>query len=481
MKREAKLKPNLEVMALMERAVSLAEKRADRAKEAISLLQKATQKDSFCARAYFYGAALKLAVGDQEGALADLRAIDQVNPEYLPFYRDLRVPSPDKFPTLLPSLDRALRKDPACAWGYVLKSFLLKAVLRHEKTKAPMDLAVQCEPRSAALWALRSRVRLTNRPELYDGLADIRHAVSLNPQCGWLHCWKGEGLRRRGNFKKALAAFNRGLTLDPFYKLGYAWRGGVRVVLGDYAKAVVDLTRSLKSDPIYDYDIDYTARSDQRSWAYNQRMLAWRGLRDIPKAIADLNRAHALSPRYGWIYNPKQEAIVFHTMIGELDTFLKKRPRFAWAYAWRGWSQEKRHDFSSALVNFERCLKINSRLAWPWVWSAHIFYVSNEIGLARKSLKRAMSLDRHYSPAWGLKGRIERKLGNLEQAVVDFTKAIELDYRCSWALSERGNCLSLMGRSALAREDSRKAVGFYPAGRESSPVKWAQERAVVLA
>lgn len=446
------------VMAAMARGRSLVD-RGDM-KGAIRRFEEATRLDPVCAQAYLYRAGLKFLVQDERGALEDFRAIAGLDHSHLPAYRDLTTLSAEEFPALIPAVESLLRRDPRCAWAHVFRAFSLRSLMRYEEAVADLDRALACEPRSAALWAMRSRVKLTNRQGRYEGVADMEKAVSLEPRWGWLRCWLGEALRHQGDFTRALSCLSRGLSFDGRYRRGYAWRGGVNVALGRWRKAVSDIDRSLARDAIYDYDFEYT--SDQKSWAYNQRMLAHRGLGDVPQALRDLNKAHAFGPRYAWVFNPRKEDRLFAAGVAELDEALKRNPRLAWAHAWRGQTHQQWERPGLALEDFERALRISPRLAWPWAWKGKALLSLGEPARARQALDRALSFDEGYSPAWGWRAEAHRLLGCPSRAAADYSRAIRLDHRAAWAWAGRGECRARLGRRAQALDDFDRALAICP-------------------
>ncbi|HEX4047241.1 MAG TPA: tetratricopeptide repeat protein, partial [Elusimicrobiota bacterium] len=171
---------------------------------AIRRFDRALAVDGNCAQAYLYRAGLKLLVKDLDGALADFRALPGLDHSFLPAYRDLTTLSAEEFPALIPAAEAVVRRAPDCAWAWVFRAFSLRSLMLYEEAIADLDRAAALEPGSAAVWAMRSRVKLTNRQAFYDGVRDMEKASALAPDWGWIQCWLGEALRHRGEFKRAL-------------------------------------------------------------------------------------------------------------------------------------------------------------------------------------------------------------------------------------------------------------------------------------
>ena len=427
---------------------------------AIAAFDRAVAVDGDCAQAFLYRAGLKLLVEDYDGAIADFRAIATLDHSFLPAYRDLTTLSAEEFPALIPAAEEAVRRAPDCAWAWVFRAFSLRSLMLYEEAIVDLDRAVALEPRSAALLAMRSRVKLTNRQGAYDGVRDMETAAKLAPRWGWIQCWLGEALRHQGKFKRALAAHDRGLALEPGYLRGWAWRGGVKAALGDFRGARRDLDRSLRWDPIYSYDFEYTY--DQKSWAYNQRQLADRGLGETAQALCDLDKAHRYGPRYAWVYSPSGDPKAYAAGVAELDAHLKKAPRDARAWAWRGWTLHQAGRDEEALASLERAARLSPSSATARAWQGKVLSALGRDAEAAEALGRAVALDAAYAPAWGWRGEALRRLGRRKAAVADFTKAVKLDHRSAWALAGRGEAKRGLGDLAGSRADLDRALGILP-------------------
>ncbi len=384
---------------------------------AIRLFDRAVAVDVDCAQAYLYRAGLKLLTGDLDGAIADFRALPGLDHSFLPAYRDLTTLSAEEFPALIPAAQTAVRRAPDCAWAWVFRAFSLRSLMRYEEAIGDLDRAVALEPKSAALWAMRSRVKLTNRQDFYDGVRDMAKAVALAPEWGWINCWLGEALRHQGEFKRALAALDKGLTLEPGYLRGWAWRGGVKVALGDFRGARRDLDKSLAWDPIYSYDFEYTY--DQKAWACDQRQIADRGPGRYSSRLAGPRTrliAAARATRGSSIPRSDPRRSIGDGL-AELDAYLKVSPRDSWAWAWRGWTLHESARDEEALESLARARRLAPSAAWPAAWEGQGFVGVGPPARRRRALSpRRCVRDPSYAPAWGWRAESRRRLGDLRGA-----------------------------------------------------------------
>lgn len=462
-------RPKISVLSEM----AAGERFADRGQfnRAISSFSHAIEKDPDCVQAHLYRACLRILVGDETRSVSELRAISHLRLSLLPFYRDLATLDPIQFPNFLPALEVLISRNKNCAWAHVLRSFSLRNLMRYEEAIGDMNRAILCEPKSAALWAIRSRVKLTNARNSYEGVSDIEEALRLEPKWGWLYCWQGEALRHQGEFQRALKSLNRGIQLAPRYRLAYAWRGAVQSGLFNYQEALKDLSYFLKRDAIFHsrHDPEHTAH--QKSWAYNQKMLAHRGLGDIGAAIRNLNRAHALENRYHWVFNPERHKVAYEEAIESLNRALTSHRRSVWILAWRGKSYEEWGRLSLALEDYNTGLKSAPQNGWLWSWKGRLMCSLGKPEEALDCLNRGLRLRPDYPLAWGWRAALHSHFGDSKSAINDYTRAIELDYRAAWAYAGRGEVYGRKRAFGQSLLDLDRAIAIHPFYRDAYIVR----------
>jgi tetratricopeptide (TPR) repeat protein len=113
---------------------------------------------------------------------------------------------------------------------------------------------------------------------------------------------QGIDLTGKGDYRGAIAAYDRALRIDPNYALAYNNRGTMRSELGDKQGAIEDFDRALRIDP-------------NLSHAYYNRGLVRKALGDKQGALQDFEKAANL---YEW---QREEYYYQHTLnrIRELE------------------------------------------------------------------------------------------------------------------------------------------------------------------
>lgn len=72
--------------------------------------------------------------------------------------------------------------------------------------------------------------------------------------------------------------------------------------------------------------------------------------------------------------------------------------------------------------------------------------------------------DQHRGEAYRVRGRIYRQLVRYDEALADFTRAIDLDPKADWAIASRGVTYRQMGRYKDALTDLTRAIDLAESG-----------------
>lgn len=149
---------------------------------------------------------------------------------------------------------------------------------------APLERHLKARPGDARAWAWRGHALLHGGRER-EALECLDRAAALAPKAGWLLALRGLALLRLGRPAEADAALSAALRRDATRPEAHGWRGEARLALGRHAAAERDFTAA--------------ARLDFRSaWARRGRALARAAQGRVDEARADLAAALAIHPEY---------------------------------------------------------------------------------------------------------------------------------------------------------------------------------------
>lgn len=315
-------------------------------------------------------------------------------------------------------LRRLIALEPRDGWAKAELADMLCDAGRFEEVWPLLDGLKSAGRGKAWYWALRGRaVALCG--DASKGLRLLRRASRLDPRCGVLPAWIGECYRRRGQYRKALAAFDEAIRLDPLFVYSYEWRGRLRLMLGQPLLALGDINRFVVADARHRYGPCLRAEALFKLGRYEQ-------------AMRDFDQVPQMDPRTTW--NPRVGE-------GELAT-----PQRREAALWE--------DLSEALRRQPR----NPVL---WILSGRF---KNAAGLRRQALEdlsRAASLSlsrRRQSQALSWRGKTILDSGADRRALRDLDESLALDPSNARARVWRAQALSRLGRNSEALREYDAAL-----------------------
>jgi len=125
-----------------------------------------------------------------------------------------------------------------------------------------------------------------------DAIADLNHALEINPKNAEAYTYRGTAKEDQGDFSGAAADYSHVLEFDPKNADAYASRGDVKDAQGDYDGALADYARALELDP---KNADFYTDRGETKGRHG----------DDSGAMADYARALELDPKDAYIYESR--------------------------------------------------------------------------------------------------------------------------------------------------------------------------------
>ena len=100
----------------------------------------------------------------------------------------------------------------------------------------------------------------------------------------------GTSYNANGQYKEAMAEFNKVIEMDPKNAEAYNYRGYSCILAGDFDRAIADYTKAIDLKPLY------------ADAYYNRGLVYDMQKNDREKAIYDLTKAIQLKPKFGEAY-----------------------------------------------------------------------------------------------------------------------------------------------------------------------------------
>jgi len=234
-----------------------------------------------------------------------------------------------------------------------------------------------------------------------DSISNYDKALDIDPN-PILYLEKAKILRKNGKFKETLECFDKSLSLDPKNKRAWFRKGIIVFKLAKYEEALfcfkkVDEYRNV-NDSIF------------KSKGYSSEDL----LKEEPSYYKDM--VNFLQGDILFELDLKKEAIqcYFHSI-----TLNHSHPDLH--------SIEKVKDIEDIIRLYSAVLHLNSNDESVWYTMGLIYSLFNNYESAIHCLNKTLEINNHFSAAYDRKGEIYLKMGNLQEALNNFTLSLKYD------------------------------------------------------
>ncbi|MDE2293795.1 MAG: tetratricopeptide repeat protein, partial [Elusimicrobia bacterium] len=415
---------------------------------------------------------------------------------------------------------KALKVKPDLADAMLARGEILAEAGKDDDARKAFDDALKTDPSLDEAYDRRGRLEAVHQ-DADPALRDFTKAVELRPGQPDYLLDLGVARLRRHEYWKAIGALDRCLAQGGPAALARGARAEARSALGMTSQAFADVQEALKADPrssdlymvsglvhlnVREYaealtDLDRAVSLDRKNArAWHLRGLAHGGLGELADAVDDLDRAAGLADRpvseltdlchAERLRGRVTRAIDACSKAIELDHDAGR------AYVQRGLAFLAGGDFSRAA----RDLEDGSRLSPPRPQA----FLAESIALAAlrqykdsdRAYRRAMAIDpmvksadltlgEDPGPSWDYRARIDAlapviekdaddpnsflvlgdalaNAGLYDQAILQFTRALEADGRLVAGYLDRGAALAAQDSLDAAEQDLRRAVELAP-------------------
>ncbi len=252
-----------------------------------------------------------------------------------------------------------------------------------------------------------------------------------------------------GNYKGAIADYNKSLQLDPNSDGTYYNRGIVKVKLGQYAAAIVDFDTTIRLKP-------------DDAEAYNNRGLAKDELGQHAAAIADYDTAIRLKPNLATAYTnrggAKSELGQYAAAIVDCDTAIRLKSDDAEAYTNRASAKLGLEQYASAITDCDTAIRLKPDLVGAYVNRGNAKYKLKQYNTAIDDYNTAIRLKSELPEAYYNRGLVKGILKQYTAAIADFDTAIHQKSDYALAYQNRGVAKYALGRTLDAKQDFQTAL-----------------------
>jgi tetratricopeptide (TPR) repeat protein len=195
---------------------------------------------------------------------------------------------------------------------------------------------------------------------------------------------------------------------------------------------------------------DFDQSDLKNSRAYIHRAGTRMAFKDYKGALADLNKAIELDPKFAPAYNDR--SIVEHKLGYEDDSLadcsraIEIKPNFAGAYNNRGIVEmDSNPDYKSAITNFNMAIELAPLSPNAYINRAWVKRRLNDYEGALQDLNKAIEVAPGQASAYAFRGRLQNDMQQFRAALESFRKAAEINpsdefyHICIWLVRVRLN------------------------------------------
>jgi len=161
---------------------------------------------------------------------------------------------------------------------------------------------------------------------------------------------RGNTLYEKGDYDKAIEAYNTAIILNPTFSEAYSNRGLCQYNLKNFDKGIADYSKSAELDP-------------KNPVIYNNRGDAYYRKQQFNEAIEDYDRALALNPKYlkafynrGLAYACLQD---YEKAVEDFTEVVKLNSSFSEAYHIRGLAYDYLNQLDKAIADYDKAIELN--------------------------------------------------------------------------------------------------------------------------
>ena len=269
-----------------------------------------------------------------------------------------------------------------------------------------------------------------------------------------------------GKLQEAVQEVSIAIQKNPKDALAYVYRGHLNVRLGNYGAAIEDSSRAIEIDPNF-------------AWAYANRAYVNLRLQNGREALQDSNKAIELDPRFALGYVVRGAAnfffLKYQEIIDDSNKALGLNPNIAWAYVNRGVANQSLGNKIRAYLDIKKAIEIDDKCAEAYYFLGAHEMMSGNYEKALDYLNKALAIDPYVfqEHSYSMRAAAYIKLGKYKHGLEDANEAVERitaspfneRFKFSFlavAYSNRGVAYKELGNIESAINNLSKAIELNP-------------------
>ena len=194
----------------------------------------------------------------------------------------------------------------------------------------------------------------------------------------------GNDWYEKGDFDKAIDAFDQAIRIYPKLSAAYWARGAIRDRKGEYDKAIADYSEAIRIDP-------------HLAEAYSNRGIVWDEKGEWDKAIADYGEAIRINPDLAEAYFGRGTSWYgkdeYDRAIADYSEAIRLSPNYSVAYRLRGIAWDAKGEYPGAIADYDRAIRIDPKYARAYYSRGFTHFIHHKYQLAMNDFMSARHLD----------------------------------------------------------------------------------------
>ena len=434
-------------------------------------IEKATSPSAY---SYWLRGDILEKMDKKEAALADYTKAIEIDSKYVTayVYRAALYRKAKEYDLALKDIDAALENahSPTVYQQY-LRGVILQDRGDDDAAIEAFTKAIEIDPNYS--FAYGSRSVIYKNLKKYDlALQDINVVIEYLPSPTAYYYWiRGDIWEKSGKKEAALIDYTKAIELDPKYVWAYVCRADLYKAMKKYDLALKDIDLAIKNS---------SSPSTYHYWLRGD-ILEKSGERE--GAIGEYSKALEIDPKADYIRNARRnlyrKADRYDLIYAEFDTLIKEAAtpkEKAGYYLQRGQILLRNEDRESALREYTQAIEVDPSNNDAYKARAFVYRLMKKYDLALADegiLIKIASTAKEKAEHHQRRGSLLQDIGNIEDALKDYTTAIELDPNNSFAYSGRLRIYSKLGKhnlaladgEAMVRKSPKSYVGYYERGQ----------------
>lgn len=266
-------------------------------------------------------------------------------------------------------------------------------------------------------------------------LEALNKAIELDPELAEAYVNLGFVQMRDNQLENSIESFNKAIAINPNYGRAYYQRGNIHDIQGNRDGAIIDFNKAIEIDA--DGNWVSVIASDYTRWGvdeYNQGNLS--------KAIGFFSYAIRLDPEFGEPYYHR--SLAHHDneeeekAINDLNEYISLNENSPWVFIQAGKAHMQWGDFNGALSDFTKAIEFDPQYPMFYLDRAGLYFKPDRLEEANLDLDQFIILSDPNAPwAYFQRAEVRFEWGDIEGAIADYEKAIELEPENPEAYFER--------------------------------------------